>query len=48
MTKFESDEAAKRFAKKLKNMGVDEELERLGAKPGDEVSILGYIFEYKE
>lgn len=48
MTKFDSDEAAYRFAKKLKRMGVDEELSRLGAKEGDEISIMGFIFEYKE
>ena len=48
MTRFESDEGTLRFARKLKKMGVDEELERLGAKPGDEVEILGYLFTYKE
>ena len=48
MTRFESDEGTLRFARKLKKMGVDEELERLGAKPGDEVDILGYLFTYKE
>ena len=48
MTKFESDESAYRFAKKLKNLGVDETLEKLGAKEGDEISILGFIFEYKK
>lgn len=48
MTKFDTDEAAYRFAKKLKRMGVDEELARLGAKEGDEISIMGFVFEYKE
>lgn len=48
MTRFESEEGTLRFAKKLKRMGVDEELERLGAKPGDEVEILGYLFTFKE
>ena len=48
MTRFESDEGTMRFARKLKKMGVDEELERLGAKPGDEVEILGYLFTFKE
>lgn len=47
MTRFEEDEAVLRFARKLKGMGVDEELERLGAKAGDEVQILDYIFEFK-
>lgn len=48
MTRFTEDEGVKRFARKLKGMGVDEELERLGAKPGDEVQILEYVFEWKE
>ena len=48
MTRFESDEGTMQFARKLKRMGVDEELERLGAKPGDEVEILGYLFTFKE
>lgn len=48
MTRFDEDEAVRRFARKLKGMGVDEELERLGAKPGDEVQICDYIFEFKE
>lgn len=48
MTRFDEDEAVVRFARKLKGMGVDEELERLGAKPGDEVQICDYIFEFKE
>lgn len=48
MTRFETEEGTIRFAKKLRKMGVDEELERLGAKPGDEVDILGYIFTFKE
>lgn len=48
MTRFDEDEAVMRFARKLKGMGVEEELERLGAKPGDEVQICDYIFEFKE
>lgn len=48
MTKFNSDEAALRFARKLKNMGVDEELKSLGAKEGDTVRILDQEFEYEE
>lgn len=47
MTRFDEDEAVRRFARKLKGMGVDEELERLGAKNGDEVQICDYIFEFK-
>lgn len=48
MTRFTEDEAVLRFAHKLKGMGVEDELERLGAKRGDEVQILDYIFEFKE
>lgn len=48
MTKFNSDEAALRFAYKLKNMGIDEELKSLGAKEGDTVKILDKEFEYEE
>lgn len=48
MTRFNEDEAVIRFARKLKGMGVEEELERLGAQRGDEVQICDYIFEFKE
>mgnify|MGYP005762542871 CR=1 FL=1 len=48
MTRFDEDEAVLRFARKLKGMGVEEELERLGAQPGDEVQICDYMFEFKE
>jgi len=48
MTKFNEDEAVLRFARKLRGMGVEAELEKLGAKRGDEVQILDYIFEFKE
>ncbi len=48
MTKFEEDEGALRFARKFKGMGIEDELERLGAKPGDEVQILDYMFIFKD
>ena len=48
MTRFNEDEAVLRFARKLRGMGVEAELEKLGAKRGDEVQILDYIFEFKE
>lgn len=47
ITKFSIDEASDRFGRKLKKLGVDAELLRLGAKEGDEVSICGNIFEFK-
>lgn len=46
MINFNTEEAISRFAKKLRNMGVDEELESLGIKEGDIVKILDYEFEY--
>ena len=48
MTRFNSDESALRFAKKLKNLGVDDDLKSLGAKEGDIVRILDQEFEYEE
>lgn len=48
MTRFNEDEAVLRFARKLKGMGVEDELERLGAKRGDTIQILDYMFEFKE
>lgn len=47
MTKFTSDEAVMRFAKKLTRMGVDDKLEEMGAKQGDIVRILDFAFEYR-
>ena len=48
MTKFTEDEAVIRFARKLKGMGIDEALEEAGAKRGDDVQILDYMFTFKE
>lgn len=48
MTRWEEEEAQIRFARKLKGMGIEEELEKLGAQRGDEVKILDYIFIFKE
>ena len=48
MTKFTSNDATMRFAKKLKGYGIDDELKKLGAKDGDIVQILDYAFEYRE
>lgn len=46
MTNFNSEEAYVQFAKKLRHMGIDDELERLGVQEGDVVRILDYEFEY--
>ena len=48
MTKFTSDEAVYRFAKKLRRMGIDDKLLSLGAKEGDQVRILDFYFDYKD
>ncbi len=48
MTKFQEDEGVDRFARKLRGMGVEDELEKLGAQPGDDVQILDYMFTFKE
>ena len=48
MTRFTEDESVARFARKLKGMGIDETLESMGAKRGDEVQIKEYIFEFKD
>ena len=46
MINFNTEEAISRFAKKLRTMGVDEELEKMGVKEGDIIRILDYEFEY--
>ena len=48
MTKFESEESILRFARHLRKMGIDDELEKMGAKEGDLVKILDYNFEYRK
>lgn len=48
MTRFNEDESVERFGRKLRGMGVEEELEKLGAVHGDEVKILDYIFIFKD
>lgn len=46
MMNFNTEEAIERFSKKLRNMGVDEELEKMGIEEGNIVRILDYEFEY--
>ena len=48
MTKFNSEEAIYRFAKKLRRLGIDDKLESLGATDGDQVRILDFYFDYKD
>ena len=48
MTKFTSDEAINRFAKKLRKMGIDDKLREMGAEVGDQVRILDFYFDFKD
>lgn len=48
MTNFSTDEAAYRFANRLKRMGVEDKLRKMGAKDGDKVKILDFSFDFKE
>ncbi len=48
MTKLYEDDSIKRFARKLKGMGVEDELEAAGAARGDTVRILDFEFIFKE
>ena len=47
MTKF-TEEGARRFANKLRKMGVDDKLKEMGIKEGDLVRILDFEFEFRE
>lgn len=46
MTNFNTEEAISRFSKKLRNLGIDDELEKMGVQEGDIIKILDYEFEY--
>ena len=46
MINFNTEEAISRFAKKLRSMGDDEELEKMNVHEGDIIKILDYEFEY--
>lgn len=48
MTKFNTDESVLRFSNKLKRLGIDDELKKMGAKDGDNIRILDLEFAYKE
>ena len=48
LTKFTSDEAINRFAKKLRRMGIDDALRQKGAEEGDSVRIFDFYFEFKD
>lgn len=45
-TDFANDANVKLFARRIRNLGVDDELRKLGVGHGDTVRILGYEFEF--
>ena len=46
MTNFNTEEAYERFSNKLRRMGIDEELEKMGIQDGDTVRIFDFEFEW--
>lgn len=46
MTNFNTEEAYERFSNKIRRMGIDDELEKMGVKEGDTVRILDFEFEW--
>lgn len=48
MTKFTQEEAAYRFAKKLRKLGIDDKLKEMGCQEGDKVKILDFYFDFKD
>lgn len=46
MTDFSRDESVRRFARKLRNLGVDDALRELGAEDGDIVRLQQFEFEF--
>ena len=48
MTNFDSDEAVQRFARQMRQMGIDQALRDKGASDGDVVRLLNYEFEFIE
>ena len=48
MTDFTRDESVRRFARKMRHMGIDDALREKGATNGDTVRILDFEFEFVE
>ncbi|WP_368652195.1 GTPase ObgE [Ornithinibacillus sp. 4-3] len=46
MTDFTQYEAAQRFSRQLRSMGIDEELRKRGVQDGDTVRLVDYEFEF--
>lgn len=47
MSRFDTREAILRFSSKLRKLGIDEELRKMGAEDGDPIMILDFEFEFK-
>ena len=45
-TDFNREESVKMFAKRIRDLGVDEKLKELGVQDGDTVLIFNYEFEF--
>lgn len=48
MTDFTKDQSVKRFARQLRQLGVDKALRDEGVKSGDTVRIFGYAFDFTD
>ncbi|ADU29747.1 GTPase ObgE [Evansella cellulosilytica] len=48
MTNFDRHDSVRRFARKMRHMGIDQALRDRGAKDGDTVRILSHEFEFVE
>lgn len=46
MTNFNTEEAYERFSNKIRRMGIDDELQKMGIKDGDIVRIFDFEFEW--
>ncbi len=47
MTKFQTEESVLRFENKLKKLGIDDALIKMGCEEGDTIYILDYEFDFK-
>ncbi len=47
MTKFQTEESVLRFENKLRHLGIDEALIKMGCEEGDTIYILDYEFDFK-
>ena len=47
MTKFQTEESVLRFDNKLRHLGIDEALIKMGCEEGDTIYILDYEFDFK-